>query len=521
MNKTVKKLGIILSLVILLPAVFFSVYELSSLSQNEKVIERIYNNQLEAILFSVNQYSEDVATSWSGKISALFENPTQQNSIDNSIKKFINENPSINFVFTSEQSSLNITDIYERQQGPEDQINKGDLVSVLVSNKGQITNLGKYLKKGYHKLEPVQSKSFKNITFIIFLTEDKNGKQILCGIAINSKEFIRGVLGPKIKSVIEDEFIASISKDKEHYDYNINSPSDINIIQQYKPLWFLPDYNLGIALKGGTIEDLVKERAKTNLILIVILIVLLSIGVWIVFRNIKKEIELAQIKSDFVSNVSHELRTPLALISMFSETLELGRVKSEERKKEYYTIISQETNRLGRIVNKILNFSKMEAGKRTYHFENTNINEVLENIFKTYKFHLENNGFKFELETSDNVKNFNCDSEAIAEAIINLIDNATKYSEKEKYVKIKSELKQNNIVITVEDHGIGIAPEDQKRIFEKFFRVSSGLVHNTKGTGLGLTLVKHIIQAHKGTISIESASGKGSKFILSFPLNNN
>ena len=151
---------------------------------------------------------------------------------------------------------------------------------------------------------------------------------------------------------------------------------DVNNIQNEKDLWLLPEYSLGIVLKGGTIQSLVKERAEINLILLLLLIIILFVGGWIIFRNIKKEIALAKIKSDFVSNVSHELRTPLALISMFAETLEMGRVKTEEKKNEYYTIISHETARLSRIVNRILNFSQMEAGKRKYNFSKVQLNSI-------------------------------------------------------------------------------------------------------------------------------------------------
>jgi len=146
---------------------------------------------------------------------------------------------------------------------------------------------------------------------------------------------------------------------------NTNVYSTANPVTEYqqsKRLWLIPNYSLGIALRGPTIENLVKDRTYTNVILIAGLTVLMLIVTLYGYRNIKKEVELAQIKSDFVSNVSHELRTPLALISMFAETLVMGRVKSEEKQVEYYSIIQQETERLSKIVNKILSFSKIEAG---------------------------------------------------------------------------------------------------------------------------------------------------------------
>ena len=244
---------------------------------------------------------------------------------------------------------------------------------------------------------------------------------------------------------------------------------------------------------------------------------MLILGIWFVFRNVRKEVELAQAKSDFVSNVSHELRTPLSLISMFAETLEMKRVASEEKKQEYYSIISQEANRLGRIVNNILNFSRMENGRRKFRMEEKDVNELVEVIYNNYSFHLKNKGFIFDYELTADLPLVNIDEEAVSEAVINLIDNAVKYSNELKEVHIRTGIEDNNVFIEVTDKGIGISPDDQKIIFDKFYRVTTGLVHNTKGTGLGLTLVKYIIEAQGADIRLESKIGNGSKFRLLFP----
>ena len=240
--------------------------------------------------------------------------------------------------------------------------------------------------------------------------------------------------------------------------------------------------------------------------------------VWIVYRNIKKEVEIAQIKSDFVSNVSHELRTPLSLISMFSETLEMDRIKSEEKKKEYYSIISQEANRLGKIVNSILNFSKMEAGKRQYNFVDSYLNDVAENVYRSYKFHLEQKGFTFKIIKDESIPIVRIDEEAVSEAIVNLVDNAVKYSDNNREITVRTGIESDFAFVEVEDKGIGIPEKDQKKIFEKFFRVSAGNVHNVKGSGLGLSIVKHVVDAHKGKIELFSEINRGSKFKLLLPL---
>ncbi|UCH65563.1 MAG: HAMP domain-containing histidine kinase, partial [Ignavibacterium sp.] len=289
-------------------------------------------------------------------------------------------------------------------------------------------------------------------------------------------------------------------------------------VQQERALWIFPNYKVGISLVGSTIEDLVKDRVVTNIILISLLTLVLIVGVYIVYRNIKREVEIAQIKSDFVSNVSHELRTPLSLISMFAETLEMGRAKTEEKKYEYYSIISREANRLGRIVNTILNFSKMEAGKRKYHIEEKDLNIVIEKIFENYSFHLRNKGFEFIYNPAENLPTVNIDEEAVSEAVINLIDNAVKYSPDKKQIEINTGIDSTYEFVEVADKGIGISHEDQRKIFDKFFRVSSALVHDTKGTGLGLSIVKHVMDAHGGRVVLKSKQGVGSSFQLLFPV---
>jgi two-component system phosphate regulon sensor histidine kinase PhoR len=203
---------------------------------------------------------------------------------------------------------------------------------------------------------------------------------------------------------------------------------------------------------------------------------------------------------------------------MFSETLEMDRVKTDEKKKEYYSIISQEANRLSKIVNSILNFSKMEAGKRQYNFVDSYLNDVAENVYRSYKFHLEQKGFTFSIVKDESIPIIKIDEEAISEAIVNLVDNAVKYSNTSKEIIIRTGMENNNAYVQVEDKGIGIPEKDQKKVFEKFFRVSSGNVHNVKGSGIGLSIVKHIVDAHKGKIELRSEVNKGSKFKLLLPL---
>jgi signal transduction histidine kinase len=233
---------------------------------------------------------------------------------------------------------------------------------------------------------------------------------------------------------------------------------------------------------------------------------------------VSKEIAVAKLKSDFVSNVSHELRTPLALIRLYAETLELGRISTKEKKHQYYRIIRKESERLTALINNILDFSRIEAGRKEYEFRETDIADLVRNTLDSYRYQIEQQGFELEEAIDTELPAVRIDREAIARALVNLVNNALKYSQDQKYIGVKLYRENGSVKLEVADHGIGIARRDQTKIFEKFYRAGDPLVHNTKGSGLGLSLVRHITEAHGGEIEVESSPGAGSKFIMSLPL---
>ncbi|HEY0724513.1 MAG TPA: HAMP domain-containing sensor histidine kinase, partial [Pyrinomonadaceae bacterium] len=212
-----------------------------------------------------------------------------------------------------------------------------------------------------------------------------------------------------------------------------------------------------------------------------------------------------------------ELRTPLSLIRLYAETLELGRITTQEKKNEYYGIIRKESERLSALINNILDFSRIEAGRKEYDFRETDIAELVRNTLDSYRYQIEQQGFALE-EQIDPVPAVKVDREAIARALVNLVNNALKYSDSEKFLGIRLYRDQSVLKLEVSDRGIGIERNEQARIFEKFYRTCDPLVHNTKGSGLGLSLVRHITQAHGGDVEVESIPGRGSKFTVWLPL---
>ena len=515
-----KKIGLILILIILLPIAFLLVNELGKLNENEQVLEQIYNDQLQAILFSVNQYSEDVVRNSANSIIDDLESIDNSPSRAETFNNLLNENKLVTFLLTIDSLySQNIIFYFKRNSGVTniDSLEQY-FKEVIANNADKISKLYSYRDIGYNKIEPIVLPNSNIQSLLIFTGLNTQSKKIY-GAVINPQEFITTVLSSRLQQVAKEEFVISVINPKTGFQYNSTKDLDKRTVQAQKALWIFPDYNLGISLVGKSIEDLVTERAMNNLILIGILLLVLAAAVWFVYRSVKKELELSQAKADFVSNVSHELRTPLALISMFAETLEMDRVKTEEKKKEYYSIISHESNRLGRIVNSILNFSKMEAGKRKFNIADEDLNEVIVQVYQNYSYHLYNKGFDFEYEPGIDIPKVVIDREAVSEAIVNLLDNAVKYSSEAKFIKMAIACENEFVFIEVQDKGIGISEEDQIKVFDKFYRVSSGLVHTTKGTGLGLSLVKQIMDAHKGKIILKSKLGEGSSFKLLFPKN--
>jgi len=236
------------------------------------------------------------------------------------------------------------------------------------------------------------------------------------------------------------------------------------------------------------------------------------------FRSVNKQVALARLKSDFVSNVSHELRTPLALIRLYAETLELGRITTQEKKLEYYSIIRKESERLTALINNILDFSRIEAGGKEYDFRETDIAELVRNTLDSYRYQIEQQGFALEENIDGGIPPVRVDREAIARALVNLVNNALKYSDRDKFLGVKLYRANSVLKLEVVDRGIGIDSHEQARIFDKFYRTCDPLVHNTKGSGLGLSLVQHITQAHGGDVEVESTPGRGSKFTLILPL---
>jgi signal transduction histidine kinase len=242
-------------------------------------------------------------------------------------------------------------------------------------------------------------------------------------------------------------------------------------------------------------------------------------GAYLLWRDVRREVRLAETRSRFVSAVSHELKTPLTAIRMFAETLHEGGPLDSDTQGEYLETIVNESERLTRLLNNVLDFSKIERGEMTYRREPQSLEDIVRFTARAMRYSLEQKRFVLRLEIEEDLPPARVDRDAIEQAILNLLVNAMKYSGGSRDIGLRLRSESGEAVIEVSDRGVGIEPAEEGRIFERFYRVSSQENDRIPGTGLGLTLVQHIAQAHDGRVTVESVPGQGSTFSLSIPWN--
>ncbi len=280
--------------------------------------------------------------------------------------------------------------------------------------------------------------------------------------------------------------------------------------------WVYSDWTLAVSGGDGA-EQWARAGFAFNMTLAALLAVALLGGLLFAFRAAGRAVELSEMKSDFVSNVSHELRTPIASIRTLGELLKLGRA-SPERIKDYGAHIEAESQRLSRLIDKLLDLSRIESGRKEYRFVEGRLEDVVERAIASFEVRTREDGFSIRYRAPDRpLPALAMDPDAISQAVHNLLENAVKYSGDSRRIEVGLGVEDGWAVCSVRDWGIGIPPEERRRIFERFHRVGSALVHDVKGAGLGLSIVQHVVQAHRGEARVESEPGRGTTVSLRFP----
>lgn len=267
-----------------------------------------------------------------------------------------------------------------------------------------------------------------------------------------------------------------------------------------------------------SIPEIVSASTRPQMALMLVLAVAMALGVFLVAGAAAREVRVAELKSNFVASVSHDLKTPLALIQLFAETLELGRVRTPERAQEYYRIINGEAKKLTRLIENMLDFSRMEAGLRPYRMEPADLGELVTRVLARMETQFAQGHFEVHTEIANGLPRVMADEGATEQAIENLLANAIKYSGDAKRIEVTAHRAGDHVEISVTDHGIGISRREQARIFRKFYRVQRELGGGPQGTGLGLAIVDHTMRGHGGFVRVSSEPQQGSTFTLHFPI---
>lgn len=281
---------------------------------------------------------------------------------------------------------------------------------------------------------------------------------------------------------------------------------------------WLPSLSLVVTARDPVaLVDTGTQRAQRRLWIVLVTLGLIVVGILLSARQIKRELDIARMQTDFAANVSHELRSPITQIRLKGEMLMLGMCDEEQERQEAYQAIVRESERLSRLVDNVLDFGAIERGLKQYDMRPADLAATVHRAVDIVSSSQEVQDKTLDLALSEVLPAVEHDPDAIAQCVINLVSNAAKYSDSNGWIGIRCRVLQRAVEITVSDKGIGIAPQDLKNIFEPFFRSEDKSARLRKGTGIGLTITRYIMEAHGGQVSVQSRPGVGSTFTLRFP----
>jgi two-component system phosphate regulon sensor histidine kinase PhoR len=268
---------------------------------------------------------------------------------------------------------------------------------------------------------------------------------------------------------------------------------------------------------AAALADTGERRFQNNLTIVLLTLVLISLGVFLSAKQIKRELDMARMQTDFAANVSHELRSPITQIRLKGEMLMLGMFDEDAEREDAYQAIVRESERLSRLVDNVLDFGAIERGLKQYDLRPADLADTVHRAIDIVSSSQEVQDKVLDLDLPEVLPPVQHDPDAIAQCVINLVSNAAKYSEQGGWIGVRSRILEAAVEINISDKGIGIPAADLKNIFEPFYRSSDKTARLRKGTGIGLTITRYIMQAHGGEVSVQSRPGIGSTFTLRFP----
>lgn len=347
-------------------------------------------------------------------------------------------------------------------------------------------------------------------------SEIKKGLQ--SGMVIDFPVYLRSVSGKLISSIDPDSSInAKIA------DIN-GAPVFSRIIKEeaeYLTFPFpenLPKWKLLLSKnRPGFITILMKAGSGIYLFAFILIVLLMLLGFVFILYTLSIELRLNKLKSEFISNVSHELKSPLTSIRMMTEMLHHNRVENEERRAEYYSAMIEESEHLSHLIDSILDFSRIEEDRKKYEFTDLDLDKLTREFLKSIREMIRETGFEISYSCPDTVSLIRADKNTMLQVLYNLVDNAIKFSRESRKIDIYLVSKDNEIWLSVKDYGIGIPIKDQDKIFERFYRCRESQLSGIRGSGIGLTIVKKIVEDHGGSMILDSKPGEGSMFTVRLP----
>lgn len=280
-----------------------------------------------------------------------------------------------------------------------------------------------------------------------------------------------------------------------------------------------PDWRLAICLDESGVLSSVADRQITAYLWTGVLVILfLALLALLAGRYISKQMWLTRLKNDLIANVTHELKTPLTSMRVLVDTLREGRCRGPEQAQEYFELISKENERLSHLIDSFLAFSRMERNKQAFQLDEIDVAEAVQGAVDAAGEKLAVPDCRLDLEIADSLPPVRADRNALVTAVLNLLDNAHKYTEGDKHIVVRACEADGRVCMSVQDNGPGLSSRDRKRIFERFYRADDSLTRKVGGSGLGLSIVKFIVDAHQGVIAVDSVPGQGSTFTISLPV---
>ena len=268
----------------------------------------------------------------------------------------------------------------------------------------------------------------------------------------------------------------------------------------------------------GFVRTLLTSRRGVFFYAFVLLAGILLFGLVLTVLTVSHQLALARLQSDFVSTVSHEFKSPLTAVRQAAEALQTGRVTSDEKRQRYYDLLLEQSERLSMLINRVLDFARMDSGRHTFDRRPVDLRQFLGGVVHQEQPRAEKKGIVIRSEIDSPAPTVSVDADALAQAVQNLIDNAIKYSGDSREIMVRCSAAEGSAVIAVQDFGVGLDPKEKAHVFERFYRGGDELTRSVRGTGLGLTLVKQIVEGHGGTIDVESELGQGSTFMIRLSL---